>query len=55
MALIDQTAISRAAKYRLKKIFTMLKKNPRPTLEMIGVELGISKQRVSQILKKASK
>ena len=50
MSLIDRTAISRAAKHRLKQILKMRKRGD--TMESIGLQLGICKQRVSHILKK---
>lgn len=55
MSLIDKTAISQAAKHRLKLIIKARKRKPRPTYEEIGIEFGICKQRVHQILKKAEK
>lgn len=49
MSLIDQISISRKAKHRLRQILKMRKHGM--TMEAIGLELGISKQRVSQVLK----
>lgn len=53
MSLINQAAISRAAKHRLKIILRMRKDGK--SLDAIGRALEISKQRVSQILARAAK
>lgn len=48
MSLIDQVAISRQAKHRLRQILKMRKQGI--SMEAIGLALNISKQRVSQVL-----
>jgi len=50
MSLIDQVAISRQAKHRLRQILKMRKQGM--TMDAIGLALDISKQRVSHIIKK---
>ena len=50
MSLIDTVAISRAAKHRLKIILRLRQQGK--TLEEIGHELSITRQRVSQILQR---
>lgn len=50
MSLIDKISINRKAKHRLRQILKMRKQGV--SMEAIGLEFGISKQRVSHILKK---
>lgn len=49
MSLIDQVALSRQAKHRLRQIIKMRKQGM--SMEAIGLALNISKQRVSQVLR----
>jgi transposase len=48
MSLIDQVALSRQAKHRLRQIIKM--RTQGMSMEDIGLALNISKQRVSQVL-----
>ncbi len=53
MSLVNQAAISRAAKHRLKIILRMRKDGK--SMDEIGRTLEISKQRVCQILQRANR